>query len=144
MTQPARVIYLPPGVAPIQAATPATSGLPFDRAFFEQILPPAVAAFCQQTNCSSPIVEVMTVDGTTHYINGISGVTDTWVALHTSSMEHEEPVQVFIPYQTIFRVEIHPAENERRHRLGFLSESHGHLLPPTEEPPPAPEARARK
>jgi hypothetical protein len=83
----------------------------------------------------------MTVDGATHYINGISGVTDTWVALHTSSMEHEHPVQVFLPYQTIFRVEIHPAENERRHRLGFVTSPSEAETPPEEAI--APIARTR-
>jgi len=124
MTQPARVIYLPPGViagppAPQQAA--GASGIPFDRNFFESILPPSIAGFCQQVHCEVPVVEVSTVDGLTHYVNGISGLSDSWVALQTSSPEHAHLTQVFIPYQTIYRVEIHPEEDERRHHLGFYT-----------------------
>lgn len=124
MTQPSRVIYLPPGVV---AATPAPaqptgapSGIPFDRNFFENILPPSIAAFCQQTRCDVPVVEVSTVDGVTHYVNGISGLSDTWVALQTARPEHTHPTQVFIPYQTICRVEIHPEDDEHRRHLGFV------------------------
>lgn len=124
MTQPSRVIYLPPGVV---AATPAPaqhtgapSGIPFDRNFFENVLPPSIAAFCQQTRCDVPVVEVSTVDGVTHYVNGISGLSDTWVALQTARPEHTHPTQVFIPYQTIYRVEIHPEDDEHRRHLGFV------------------------
>lgn len=125
MSQPSRVIYLPPGVV---AGTPAPqpaphigAGLPFDRNFFENILPPSIAGFCQQVNCKVPVVEVNTIDGVTHYVNGISGLADTWVALQTSSPEHTHPTQVFIPYQTIYRVEIHPEDDERRRHLGFVT-----------------------
>jgi hypothetical protein len=124
MTQPSRVIYLPPGLVPgnqPQSAHPGPlpSGIPFDRAFFEQVLPQAIAGFCSQTQCEVPLVEIATVDGMTHYVNGISGVADAWVALRTSVPEHEHPVQAFIPYQTIFRIEIHPETDGRRNHLGF-------------------------
>jgi hypothetical protein len=120
--QTGRSIYLPPGtVVPPQVIVPATNpGIPFDRPFFEQILPKAIESFCQQVECKVPVVELLTVDGTTHYVNAISGVSDLWVALQTTQVDHDHPTQVFVPYQTIFRVEIHPAENERRQRLGFL------------------------
>lgn len=134
MTQPSRIIYLPPGVAAIPAAAPvAANGAPFDRNFFENVLPPAIAAFCSQVNCEVPVVELTTIDGVTHYVNGISGVADQWVALQTSSPDHDHPTQVFIPYQTIFRVEIHPEHDVRRHRLGFITES---VTPKTEKPVP--------
>jgi hypothetical protein len=96
-------------------------GIPFDRAFFERVLPPAVENFCSQANCNVPIVEVLTVDGTTHYVNGISGVSDQWVALHTTDPDHPHSTQIFVPYQTIFRVEIHPESDERRRHLGFVT-----------------------
>ena len=126
MGQPSRVLYLPPGVTP--GPTPGQpaqqvvmpSGIPFDRGFFEQVLPHSVAAFCAQVNCPTPIVELLTTDGTTHYVKGIAGVSDSWVALHTMSPDHEHDVQVFIPFQTIFRVEVHPESDELRKRLGFV------------------------
>lgn len=126
MTQPQRVIYLPPGVVPPPSPQPqvpqqVASGIPFDRAFFEQVLPPSIAGFCKQVHCKVPVVELMTVDGVTHYVNGISGVADAWVALQTANLEHDHPTQVFIPYQTIFRVEIHPEEDVKRQKLGFLT-----------------------
>lgn len=119
MTQPASVIYLPPGVA-VPQQSQMSSGVPFDRSFFENVLPGAVNAFCSQVHCESPVVEVLTVDGATHYVNGISGVTDSWVALQTSRKEHDRAVQVFIPYQTIFRVEVHPESDAYPRRLGFI------------------------
>lgn len=127
MTAPSRVIYLPPGVTPAAAPSGPIAGVPsavpFDRAFFEQVLPQSIRHFCEQVDCGQlPVVELLTVDGTTHYVNGISGVSDSWVALHTSNVEHEHPVQVFVPYQTIFRLSIHPAEDHGRRRLGFLVE----------------------
>lgn len=123
MTQPSRLIYLPPGVAAVPAAPVTNNGAPFDRNFFENVLPPAIAAFCSQVNCEVPVVELTTIDGVRHYVNGISGVADQWVALQTSSPDHEHPTQVFIPYQTIFRVEIHPEHDARRHRLGFVTDT---------------------
>ncbi len=127
MGQPSRVLYLPPGVTP-PGPTPGQmpppqvmpSGIPFDRVFFEQVLPHSVAAFCQQIKCPTPVVELLTMDGTTHYVKGISGVSDSWVALHTTSPDHDHDVQVFIPFQTIFRVEVHPEDDDRRKRLGFV------------------------
>lgn len=134
MTQPARVIYLPPGVVagpPVPQPAPAIgTGIPFDRNFFENILPPSIAGFCQQVKCDVPVVELSTVDGMTHYVNGISGLSDTWVALQTASPENTHPKQVFLPYQTIYRVEIRPEEDERRRHLGFVA--------------PAPPRRTRK
>ncbi len=127
MTQPSRVIYLPPGVVapqgPSSPPMPATPGIPFDRTFFEKILPPSIQNFCQQVGCVVPIVEVLTVDGLTHYINGISGVSDQWVALQSAQPDHPHVMQVFIPYQTIFRVEIHPEHDEKRRHLGFALNS---------------------
>lgn len=120
--QQQNLIYLPPGVMPpVQQlpAPPIATGIPFDKAFFAELLPQAVANFCAQVTCDHPIMELMTVDGTTHFINGVSGVADTWVALHTSRKEHDHPIQVFIPYQTIFRVELHPCSGDRENRLGF-------------------------
>lgn len=123
MTQPSRVIYLPPGVVSPPAAPQSVpnNGIPFDRVFFEQVLPPAIAGFCSQVQCDVPVVELTTVDGMTHYIVGISGVADQWVALSTSRPDHPHPVQMFVPYQTIFRVEIHPEPDERRAHLGFIT-----------------------
>ncbi|MGE0598521.1 MAG: hypothetical protein AB7J35_01680 [Dehalococcoidia bacterium] len=149
--QPSRVIYLPPGVVPPQPVqqSPAIvpSGIPFDRAFFEQIIPPAVAGFCKQVGCNVPVLELMTVDGVTHYVNGISGVADQWVALQTSLPDHPHPVQTFIPYQTIFRVEIHPEADERRAHLGFITDN-VQSTPQVEPPKPtaarAPAAKPRR
>lgn len=123
MTLPSRVIYLPPGVTPAATVAPAgvptsNPAIPFDRNFFEKILPESIKAFCQQADCEVPMVEISTLDGTKHFVNGISGVADTWVALHTAEEAHDHPVQVFVPYSTIFRVEIHPADHNR-HKLGF-------------------------
>ena len=73
MTQPQRVLYLPPGVVPGAASAQPqvpSGGMPFDRTFFEQILPQSIQAFCSQLQCTFPVVELMTVDGTTHYVNG--------------------------------------------------------------------------
>ena len=148
MTQPSRVLYLPPGVAPpvatIAAQGPVPNGVPFDKNFFAGMLPQAVNAFCSQVpGCESPVVELLTVDGQTHFVKGISGVADAWVALHTQTPEHDHPVQVFIPYQTIFRVAIHAAEDERRGRLGFMVNERTVVLPPaaTETPPAEPPAK---
>ena len=121
--QPSRVIYLPPGVAAPMPAGSGVTGFPFDRGFFEQVLPPAIAGFCKQVECIAPVVEIMTVDGVTHYVNGISGVSDQWVALQTSVPDHPHPIQTFVPYQTILRVEIHPEGDERRAHLGFVTSS---------------------
>jgi hypothetical protein len=129
MTQPTSVIYLPPGVVPAAPATPTGNGIPFNRQFFEAFLPQAVNSFCKQVPCNIPRVEIYTADGATLYVNGISGVTDLWVALHTSREEHAGPVEVFLPYQTIYRVEIHPESNEARRHLGFLAPANGATAP---------------
>lgn len=142
MSQPPRVIYLPPGVSAAPPAVPAGSGggAPFDRTFFERVLPPSIAAFCQQIDCDVPVVELTTVDGARHYVNGISGVADSWVALHTSSPEEDHPAQVFIPYQTIYRVEIHPERDARRQHLGFVTTQ----APPTPVAAPALPAASKR
>ena len=133
MGQPSRVIYLPPGVAApamVQPAAPVMpSAVPFDRAFFEQVLPAAVHSFCSQVKCDRPVVELLTVDGARLFIQGISGVSDSWTALQTTTEDHPHPIQVFVPYQTIFRIEIHACDDARR-PLGFLLNQPG--------PPPAP------
>lgn len=135
MTQPQRVIYLPPGMVPGQATPtgPAPStGIPFDRVFFEQVLPQSIQGFCHQVDCPAPVVEVLTVDGSTHFVAAISGVSDNWVALQTASEEHQHPVQVFLPYNTIFRVEVHPEPDNGRGHLGFVLASAAN--PPTVVP----------
>lgn len=131
MTQTQNVIYLPPGVVPAAppVASSAGSGIPFDRQFFEAVLPRAVDGYCQQVGCDSPRVELYTADGSRHFINAISGVTDTWVALQTSREDHDHTVQVFLPYQTIYRVEIHPQGDEAERHMGFIAS--------TKRPPPA-------
>lgn len=123
MAQGQNVIYLPPGVVPSQQAPgppPTSQAVPFNREFFEQVLPGAIQAFCQQLECESPIVEVLTVDNVRHYVKGISGTSDAWVALHVEREDHEHPVQVFLPYQTIVRVEVHPEAHPGQRRLGFI------------------------
>lgn len=122
MTQPSRVIYLPPGVVPAPGGQPAAatpSGIPFDRAFFEQVLPGSIASFSRQVTCHQPIVQLLTVDGTTHYVKGVAGVADSWVALHTQTQERDLTAEVFVPYTTIFRLAIHPCDDHNR-RLGFI------------------------
>jgi hypothetical protein len=127
MTQPSRVLFLPPGVVapsqPVVSPTHLGSSYPFDRTFFEQSLPGAIAEFCKQVDCGVPVVELITIDGQVHYVVGISGVADTWVALHTRADNHDHDVQVFVPYATVFRVEVHPAEDDHRRRMGFLLEA---------------------
>ena len=127
MTQPQRVIYLPPGVvpgpvAPQQPAAPQQQMpvlVPFDKAFFEQVLPGAVGAFSGQVECDQPLVQLLTVDGAVHYVKGLAGVSDAWVALHTQQPDTDLAVEVFVPYQTVFRVSIHPCEDHNR-QLGFV------------------------
>lgn len=144
MTQPSRVIYLPPGVVPAAAPPVQSSGVPFDRGFFESVLPPAIQSFCREVDCGVPIVELSTVDGVTHYVNGISGVSDQWVALQTSRPDHRHVTQVFIPYQTIYRVEIHPEEDEKRHHLGFNTEATQAIIPAARAAASKARARAPK
>ena len=85
MTQGQNVIYLPPGVVTPQSASgpPTTAGVPFDKAFFQNMLPTAIKHFCEQADCDSPIVELLTTDGTRHFVKGISGVADQWVAVNS-------------------------------------------------------------
>jgi hypothetical protein len=124
MTHPANIIYLPPGVMPVpsgpQQQSQPVPNIPFDRNFFENVLPASVQSFCEQTGCDSPIVELFTIDGTRHFLKGISGVSPAWVALHTQSEEHDHAIQVFLPFQTIYRVEIHPEKDAEQRRLGFI------------------------
>jgi hypothetical protein len=134
MTQPQHVIYLPPGVVP--AARPLAarvsvppSAVPYHRQFIETLLPQAVQAFCQQVECNIPRVELYTLDGAVLFVNGISGVTDSWVAVHGSRESHDHPIQVFVPYQTIFRVEIHPESDETHRHLGFIQPLPGVVTP---------------
>jgi hypothetical protein len=142
MTHPQNqsVIYLPPGVMPASAQLPANTGIPFNRQFFEGILPQTVQSFCNQVECNNPRVELYTADGTTHYVNGISGVTDLWVALQTTREDHEHTIQVFVPYQTIYRVEIHPESDESRRHLGYLLPNTVTVPPAVQVASPAPKA----
>jgi len=120
---PRNIIYLPPGVLPpAQAGTPVVvpSGVPFDRQFFEAILPQAIKAYCEQANCTSPQVQVATIDGALHHIVGISGVTDSWVAMQASREDHAHVMEIFLPYQTIYRIEIHPEGDESHGHLGYV------------------------
>ena len=138
MTMPVsrNIIYLPPGVLPpAQVGTPvvAPSGIPFDRQFFETILPQAIKAYCEQSNCTSPQVQVATIDGALHHIVGISGVTDSWVAVQASREDHPHVMEIFLPYQTIYRIEIHPEGDEGHGHLGFVLPVDG--VTPAVQPP---------
>ena len=115
-------LILPPGAVPTQPP-PTPSGPPFDRNFFESVLPSAIQSYCSQVACTMPLVQLFTSDGARHYIRAISGVTDQWVALHTQEELNEQPVQVFIPYATVIRVEIHPDLSPDLRRFGFLSDT---------------------
>ena len=115
-------LILPPGSVPT-APAPSPSGPPFDRDFFESVLPGAIQSYCSQVSCTMPLVQLFTADGARHYIRAISGVSDQWVALHTQEEANEEPVQVFIPYVTIIRVEIHPDLSPDLRRFGFLTDA---------------------
>ncbi|MCY3571075.1 MAG: hypothetical protein OXH19_07000 [Chloroflexi bacterium] len=115
-------LILPPGAVPT-TPTPAPSGPPFDRNFFESVLPSAIQSYCSQVSCKMPLVQLFTADGARHYIRAISGVTDQWVALHTQEELNEQPVQVFIPYATVIRVEIHPDLSPDLRRFGFLTDT---------------------
>jgi hypothetical protein len=97
-----------------------------------------VQSFCSQVKCDLPVVEVYTMDGTRHFVNAISGVTDTFVALQTSLEAHDHVVQAFIPYQTIYRVEIHPEGDSNRGRLGFALDA---KAPPAIQPAAEEETR---
>ncbi len=120
---PENALFLPPGVVASStvAPPPAASGPPFDREFFEQVLPKAIQSFCGQVVCDAPIVELFTVDGTKHFVKAIAGVSGSWVALHTKREDHDHDIQVFLPYGAIYRVEIHPEDDDGQRRLGFLA-----------------------
>lgn len=114
-------LVLPPGVMPPARPAPPPSGAPFDRNFFEAVLPAAIHSYCSQVACTIPLVQLYTSDGARHYIRAISAVADAWVALHTQEEQNEQPVQVFIPYPAIMRVEIHPDLSPDLRRFGFLT-----------------------
>ncbi len=118
---PENAIFLPPGVVAPTAPAPPAAGPPFDRHFFEKVLPEAIKSFCTQVVCEIPIVEIYTVDGARHFVKAISGVSDQWVALHTRREEHDHEIQLFLAYTTIFRVEVHPNDDDPQRRLGFLA-----------------------
>lgn len=118
-------LILPPGA--VTPTAPTASGPPFDRDFFESVLPSAIQSYCSQVSCTMPLVQLFTADGARHYIRAISGVNDQWVALHTQEELNEQPVQVFIPYATVIRVEIHPDLSPDLRRFGFLTDAE----PPT-------------
>ena len=117
-------LILPAGVVPpVQSAPQSLQHAPFDRKFFESVLPSAIQSYCAQVSCTMPLVRLYTVDGSRHYIRAISAVSDSWVALHTQEELNEQPIQVFIPYLTIVRVEIHPDISPDLRHFGFLTES---------------------
>ena len=117
-------LILPPGVvSPGQQAPAAPSGFPFSREFFESVLPGAIQSYCTQVACTMPLVQLFTADGRQHYVRAISAVSDLWVALHTQEELDEQPVQMFIPYMTIIRIEIHPDLTPGLRRFGFITDS---------------------
>lgn len=138
MTTPSNVIYLPPGVMPpVQGAVGSPGpAVPFNREFFQRMLPAAVKDYCEQVHCISPQVQVVTVDGVVHHVVGIAGVADAWVALHATREDHPHAMEIFLPYQTIYRVEIHPEADDGHNHLGFLLPTDG-LPPAMEEAPKA-------
>ena len=128
---PGTALVLPPGVIlPPPNPIPPPDGPPFGREFFERFLPQVAAAFCERAPCDSVIVELLTTDGATHLVRGISAIHDQWVALQLVSKERRHPVDAFIPYQTIFRIEIHPRLARQPRRLGFVDlEPNGNFGP---------------
>lgn len=144
MVQPQNVIYLPPGVVPAAPAPPPPpeARAPFDRQFFEAVLPQAVASFCKQVNCGAPRVELFTTDGSTHFVTGISGVTDAWVAVQAARDDHPHIIQAFVPYQTVYRVEIHAESDESRRHLGFVAPTEVQVPPAVQ--PRRPSARLKQ
>lgn len=67
-------------------------------------------------------MQLLTVDGTTHYVKGVAGVAENWVALHTQTQDRDLTAEVFVPYTTVFRLAIHPCDDHNR-RLGFILEA---------------------
>ena len=112
-------LILPPGV--VSQGQPAASGVPFNRDFFESVLPGAIQSYCTQVACTMPLVQLFTSDGSRHYIRAISAVSDLWVALHTQEELDEQPIQMFIPYVTIIRIEIHPDLTPDLRKFGFIT-----------------------
>ena len=112
-------LILPPGAVP--TSVPPAGGPPFNRDFFESFLPQAIQSFCSQVACTIPLVRIFTADGARYYIRALSGLTDQWLALETQEDEGDDPVQVFIPYATVIRVEIHPDLSPELRRFGFLT-----------------------
>lgn len=129
---------------PAQQPQIANPNVPFDRNFFENVLPQSVDNFCKQTNCGTPVVELYTIDGSKHFLKGVSGVSDTFVALHTHSEAHEHDMQIFLPYATIYRVEIHPEEDEQQRRMGFIPAIKGSAPPPQDLRPAAEMKQGKK
>ncbi len=110
-------LILPPGLG----STPsASSGAAFGRDFFESVLPQSVQSYCNQVTCTAPVVEVYTIDGRKYYVRAVSAVSERWTALDTQD-DDDEPVQVFLPYETVLRVEIHADLTPEMRRLGFLT-----------------------
>lgn len=128
MARPSPLV-LPPGVVPPLSSAPQTPFAPFDRRFFESVLPGAISAYCTQVACTIPLVQIYTADGARHYIRAISAVSDSWVALHTQEDQDEAAVQLFIPYTTIMRVEIHPDLSPELRRFGFIPASDSDASP---------------
>jgi len=133
---------------PVQQGAVPTTGIPFDRMFFQNMLPAAIKAYCEQVHCVAPQVQVATVDGTVHHVVGISGVADGWVALHATREDHEHTMEIFLPYQTIYRVEIHPEADSAHNHLGFSLPLDGAPTPalqaPAEEPKSARKSARKK
>jgi hypothetical protein len=151
MTMPQNVIYLPPGVMPPapNGAAAQAANIPFNRQFFEAMLPQAIKSYCEQVHCTSPQVQVATLDGSLHHVVGISGVTDGWVAVHATREDHDHSMEVFLPYQTIYRVEIHPEADAAHNHLGFSLPLDGSPTPAVQLEAPAkakakPKAKPRK
>lgn len=131
------LLVLPPGVLlppPPPPAGPQPGSPPFNRDFFERILPEVAAAFCERAACDSVIVELITTDGATHLVKGISALSEQWVALQLASTEYDHEIDSFIPYQAIYRLELHPRLAREPRRLGYLG-TLGRGAPPALLPP---------
>ncbi len=109
-------LILPPGLG----ASQGSGGAAFGRDYFQTILPQTVQSYCDQVSCTNPVVEVYTIDGRKFYVRAVSATSERWVALDTQD-DDEEPVQVFLPYETVLRIEIHADLTPEMRRLGFLT-----------------------